>query len=188
MHLIEPFDLWKKLYTAEEDPYSPFYGRHYHETECHNTIYNYYIHPQWDEFGSSTLYIKILFISYEKHYAIIELMGEWNDCIYNDIMYLKRNIADVLLSHHINHFILIGENVLNFDYSDDSYYEEWFDDIEDGWIVMLNFRDHVLQEMKKARIDYYLIFSPVFQEMNWRKHTPDSLFLFINEKIKKWLG
>ena len=46
----------------------------------------------------------------------------------------------------INKYILIGENILNFHYSDDSYYEEWFDDNGDnGWIVLLNFREHVLK-------------------------------------------
>jgi len=188
VHLIEPYDRWKELYTADEDQLSPFYGRTYHESECHNTIYNYYIHPQWDEFGSSTLYIKILFVDYVKQFAIIEIMGEWNDCIYNDIMYLKRNVADLLVQENINHFIIIGENVLNFHYSDDSYYEEWFDDVEDGWIVLLNFRDHVLQEMKRARIDYYLISTPAFQQINWRKYLPDSLFTLINEQVSKWLN
>ena len=60
------------------------------------TLYNYYIHLQWDEFGSRTLYMKILFADYEQHFVIIELMGEWNDAIENDIMTLRRNITDQL--------------------------------------------------------------------------------------------
>jgi len=43
-------------------------------------------------------------------------------------MHLKRNVIDVLVGERINKFILIGENVLNFHGSDDSYYEEWFED------------------------------------------------------------
>ena len=96
MHNIEPFFNWRHLYTAEEDPKSPFYGRTYSEFEFTQVIYNYYIHPQWDDFGSRTLYLKILFIDYDEQYVIIELMGEWNDAIENDIMELKREIVDHL--------------------------------------------------------------------------------------------
>ena len=55
MQDIEPYYNWRHLYTAEEDPQSPFYGRIYSEFEFTHTVYNYYIHPQWDEFGSRTL-------------------------------------------------------------------------------------------------------------------------------------
>src|SRR6267154_778733 len=50
MHEIEPFYNWRHLYVSEEDERSPFYGRVYSEFEFSQTIYNYYIHPQWDEF------------------------------------------------------------------------------------------------------------------------------------------
>ncbi len=56
---------------------------------CTQTIYNYYIHPQWDDFGSRTLYLKVLLADYDEQYVIIELFGEWNDAIENDIMNLK---------------------------------------------------------------------------------------------------
>ena len=59
MHEIEPFYNWRHIYIAEEDPKSPFYKRTYSEFEYSQTVYNYYIHPQWDDFGSKTLYIKI---------------------------------------------------------------------------------------------------------------------------------
>lgn len=49
----------------------------------------------------------------------------------------------------MNKFILIGENVLNYHSSDDCYYQEWFEEVEDGWIILLNFREHVLNEFKK---------------------------------------
>ena len=65
MHEIEPYFNWRHLYTAEEDPQSPFYKRTYSEFEFSQTVYNYYIHPQWDDFGSRTLYLKILFTDYE---------------------------------------------------------------------------------------------------------------------------
>ena len=142
MHTIEPYYNWRHLYTAEEDERSPFYGRTYDEFNFTQTIYNYYIHPQWDDFGSRTLYLKIIFADYDQHFAVIELIGEWNDAIENDIMTLKREIIDKLIDEGITRFILSGENVLNFHSSDSSYYEEWLEDIESsaGWLVLLNMR------------------------------------------------
>ena len=60
MQDIEPFYNWRELYTSGDDPASPFYGREHSEFEYSSTIYNYYIHPQWDDFGSETLYMKVL--------------------------------------------------------------------------------------------------------------------------------
>ena len=94
MQNIEPYDNWRYLYTSEDDERSPFYGREYSEFVFSQTVYNYYIHPQWDEFGSSTLYIKVLMADYSTGYAIIEMLGEWNDAIENDIMELKREVID----------------------------------------------------------------------------------------------
>ena len=78
MHDIEPYFKWRDWYTAEEDTRSPFYGREYSEFEFTHAVYNYLIHPQWDEFGSKTLYLKILYADYDEHFAIIEMLGEWN--------------------------------------------------------------------------------------------------------------
>ncbi len=124
MHYIEPFYSWRNYYIASEDPSSPFYGREYSEFTFTDRIYNFLIHPQWDNIGSPTLFIKVLFIDYDEGYGIIELIGEWNDAIENDIMTLKRDIIEPIMEHGIDKFILIGENVLNFHYSDDCYYEE----------------------------------------------------------------
>lgn len=81
MHNIEPFYNWRHIYISEEDRLSPFYGRAYSEFEFSQTVYNYYIHPQWDDFGSRTLFLKVLLADYEEKYAIIELIGEWNDAV-----------------------------------------------------------------------------------------------------------
>ena len=67
MHDIEPFYNWRHIYVAEEDSLSPFFGRTYSEFEFSQTVYNYYIHPQWDDFGSRTLYLKILFVDHETY-------------------------------------------------------------------------------------------------------------------------
>ena len=189
MHTIEPFYNWRHLYISSEDENSPFYGREYSELQYSNTIYNYYIHPQWDDIGSETLYIKVLFTDYEEKFTIIELIGEWNDAINNDIMLLKRDIIDELIYMGINKFILVGENVLNFHESDDSYYEEWFDDIgEDGWIVCLNFREHVLKEFKRANIDSYFISGGELNDFHWRKFSPGQVFGNLLKVISKRLA
>ncbi|MEZ5195682.1 MAG: hypothetical protein R2764_04585 [Bacteroidales bacterium] len=136
------------FYISSEDERSPFFETNYSEFEFSNAVYNFFIHPQWDQMGSATLYLKIIYADYEEGYCIMELLGEWNDCIYNDIMYLKRNVADVLIENGITKFILIGENVLNFHATDNDYYQEWFEDIEDGWVACVNFRIMLLKKFK----------------------------------------
>ncbi len=185
MHTIEPHYSWKKYYDAQHDMFSPFYGVEKNEYEFTNTIYNHYIHPQWDAFGSATLYLKVLFANYDRRFAIIELIGEWNDCLYNDIMELKRNVIEVFIEHGINKFILIGENVLNFHASDDSYYQEWFEDVEDGWIIGVNFRDHVIQEFKNEAIDIYLTFDQNLFIDDWRGYMPEKFYEKVESLVKK---
>lgn len=187
MHEIEPFYNWEKYYNSSDDEKSPFYGAEYDFSGYSNDIYGYYIHPSWDSIGSETLYLKILYTSYKKNYVIIELFGEWNDTLHNDIMYLKRNVVDHLVGNGINQFILIGENILNFHGSDDCYYEEWFDDVEDGWIAAISFRDFVLDEWKKYRLDYFINFGGNLDISNWRTMNPQKLFDTVSEKITKRL-
>jgi hypothetical protein len=182
MHNIEPYYNWRHLYTAETDEQSPFFNREYSEFEFSNTVYNYYIHPQWDDFGSRTLYLKIIFIDYDENYAIIELIGEWNDAIENDIQTLKRNIVDLLIAKRIFKIILIGENVLNFHSESSDYYEEWYEEIAEhgGWIVGINFPEHVKFEFKKARLLNYL---NLFDEDNWRTLKPEHFFQKIDNEV-----
>lgn len=187
MQDIEPHFRWRDLYRAEDDHLSPFYEREYSEFEYTNRIYNYAIHPQWDEFGSPTLYIKILFADYHTGFCIIEMIGEWNDAVTNDVMFLKRDVAEILQQNGINKFILIGENVLNFHGSDDCYYEEWFNDVEDGWIVALNFQEHVLDEFKAVNVDYYINFGGELDKMIWRKLSPMQLYQQVANTIQKRL-
>jgi len=81
MHTVEPFYEWRDYYIASEDSNSPFFENTYSEFEFSNSIYNFYIHPQWDSIDSPTLFLKILFADYNDGFAIIELIGEWNDAI-----------------------------------------------------------------------------------------------------------
>jgi len=187
MHDLEPYYNWRDHYIASKDKRSPFYRRQYNEFEFTDQIYNYLIHPQWDNFGSSTLFLKILYTDYDEGYTIIELIGEWNDAIHNDIMMLKRDIIEHLIGEGIDKFILIGENVLNFHYSDDCYYEEWFDEVEDGYIALINFREHVLQEFREINLDHYFVLGGELEEISWRTYNPSQLYLKIDNYVQKRL-
>jgi len=188
MHDLEPYYNWRHLYVASEDVKSPFFGREYSEFYFTSSIYNYFIHPQWDGFGSATLYLKILYVNYAHHFCVIELLGEWNDCLYNDVMYLKRNVIEPIGERGVNKFILIGENVLNFHYDDDSYYQEWFDEIGDGWIACINFRDHVLKEFEHASLDYYMAMGGNLNQVAWRTADPTKLFKIVDSMMMKRLN
>lgn len=187
MHDIEPFQNWQKFYRAEKDIRSPFHGRNY-ETGYVNEVYGYYIDPLWDEFGSETLYCKILYTDYVKRASILEFIGEWNDTLHNDIMHLKRNVLDVLLRAGIQKFLLITENIFQFHGSETDYYEEWLEDVEEGWISLINARQHITEEMKKYRLDYYLNFGGTLEIPNWRTAKPTQLVELIDALMARRLG
>ena len=182
MQHIEPFYNWRHLYTAEEDKLSPFFGRTYSEFEYSQTLYNYYIHPQWDDFGSRTLYMKLLFADYDLGYVIIELLGEWNDAIENDIMMLRRDITDLLFARGISKFVIIAENVLNFHSSDDSYYEEWREQLEDdnGWVVIVDMPQQSQYDFKRSRLTNYI---GLLDFPQWRTLKPEVVF----QELDNWM-
>lgn len=190
MHDIEPFWNWRHKYSAEEDERSTFFGREHSEIYFTHAVYDHAIHPQWDEFGSETLYLKVLFVDYDEGYAIIEFIGEWNDLLGNDIMFLKRDHIEPMMGHGIRKFILIGENVLNFHTSDEEYYSEWFDEVSDaeGWIALLNFRAHVLEDLQSANIDQYFLLGGTLNAVQWRTHEPESLYERVDSLVQKRLG
>lgn len=187
MHDIEPYFNWRHLYCSEEDSLSPFFGRQYSEFQFTQTVYNYYIHPQWDDFGSQTMYLKILFVDYDMSFAIIEFIGEWNDAIENDVMILKREIIDPMIKLGINKYILIGENILNFHSSDECYYEEWYEDVveEGGWVAMLNMPEQSKYDFVKMRINRYV---ELIEFLEWRTYTPNNLFSKVDNYFMKKLG
>jgi hypothetical protein len=188
VHEIEPYYNWHKYYDSSEDERSTFYGKVYNHDVYSETIYGYYIDPGWDNFGSETLYLKILYADYDIGYAIIELIGEWNDTLNNDIMTLKRNVLELMMNEGINKFILIGENILNFHGSDDSYYEEWYEEVEDGWIAAVNFPEFVQRELQRYRLDQYINMGGTLQVDNWRTLKPSMLYEVINGFIQRRLN
>lgn len=182
MHEIEPFQNWDKIYNSSEDERSPFFGEEYSGYE--NAVYDHLIHPLWDFIGSETLYVKILFTDYEAGFTIVELLGEWNDTLHNDIMHLKRNLIDLQLQEGIKRFVLIGENVLNFHGLEDDYYQEWFEEVEDGWIVVLGFRSFIHEEWIKYRLDYYLNWGGNLEIENWRTLNPLKILEMIDQDLR----
>ncbi|MCD8540158.1 MAG: hypothetical protein LRY55_10595 [Leadbetterella sp.] len=187
MHEIEPFYSWGRYYLPYEDKKGPFYGKEQAST-YENAVYGYVIHPDWDFIGSETLYVKLLMVNYTLKYAVIELMGEWNDTLHNDIMYLKRSVVDRLLKNGIRQFILVGENLFQFHGGDSDYYEEWFEDVEDGWIALLNLRKFVMEEIEKYKLDYYMHFGGTLQMENWRTLKPDVFFSLVSALIRRRLA
>ena len=176
------------MYDPALDERSPFHGKEYNYDVYSETIYGYYIDPAWDFIGSETLYIKLLFVDYDRAFAIIEFIGEWNDAINNDIMHLKRNVIELLGAEGINKYILIGENVMNFHGSDDSYYEEWFDDVEDGWIAAVSFPEFIRSELQKYNIDSYINMGGTLEIERWRTLPPQTFFEVVSQLIQRRLG
>ena len=103
-------------------------------------------------------------------------------------MILKRDIIEPIMEQGITKFILIGENVLNFHYSDDCYYEEWFDEVEDGWIAMVNFHEHVITEFERANIDHYFLMGGELEEIEWRTYLPQQFFDKVESLVIKRIG
>lgn len=190
MHDIEPFWNWRHKYTAEEDERSPFFGEEHSEFFYSRAVYDHYIHPQWDDLGSTTLYMKVLYAEYDEGYAVLELIGEWNDLLHNDIMHLKRNIVEPMMAQGISRFILIGENVLNFHTSDEEYYNEWFEEVsdQDGWIALLNFRPHVLEDLQRGNIDQYFLMGGRLNALQWRTMQPETLLEQVQGQVMRRLG
>ena len=190
MHNLEPYYNWLDKYDSSKDERSPFFGAKYNEFQYTTKIYNYFIHPQWDDLGSQTLFIKILFANYDQGYCVLEMLGEWNDCLYNDIMTLKNNVLDHLMRLGINKFVLIGENVLNFHASDECYYEEWWNEVIDmqGWIMALNFPDHVIDEAEHNGLTDFIHFNRSDRTLSWRTMEPLILCQSLDSTISKVLN
>ena len=130
--------------------------------------------------------MKVLMADYDEHYVVIELFGEWNDAIENDIMNLKREVTDKFFEFGITKFILIAENVLNFHSGDKDYYEEWYEEVSDagGWVVCLNMPEQTQHDFRKAKLNRYI---ELMELDNWRTYKPFHLFGLIDQKISSRL-
>lgn len=185
MHQLEAFYRWEGIYNAAEDERSPFFGQAHDQYEL--SLYDHVLHPSWEFIGSETLYVKVLFTSYEEDFTIIEMMGEWNDTLHNDAMHLKRNLIDLQIAEGISRFILIGENILNFHGLEDDYYQEWFEECEEGWIVAMGFREYVHREWNKYGIDAWLSWGGNLELENWRSLSPAKILELVDNEMRRRL-
>ena len=191
MHDIEPFWKWRDQYIASEDKRSPFRGRTYSELYFTKKIYNFVIHPQWDGFGSATLYMKVIFADYDEKATLIELIGEWNDTLHNDIAILKRKVLEPMMDAGITRFVFFCENLLQFHAGDSDYYEEWAEELRDerGWAALVNVNRHVEEEMLAAKLHFYVNFGENYNDINWRIQKPgllvEAIGALVNSQLKR---
>lgn len=184
LHDVEPFYGWLNLYNHEEDELSPFHEVQHNAFHYDRSINNIPAHPLWDEIGSESLLVKILYANYDDGYAIVELFGEWNDLFDNDYKLLCENCLTYLLDNGITQFILICENVFNIYLDADDYYDAMQEELGDGWIALLRPRQAVLEELTEYRILPYFFHSPILDEIAWRKQQPSQLYRLVAARLQ----
>ncbi|MEY2918656.1 MAG: hypothetical protein RIS73_2370, partial [Bacteroidota bacterium] len=104
----------------------------------------------------------------------------------NDIMTLRRDVTDILYTKGITKFIIVAENVLNFHSSDDSYYEEWREQLLDdgGWVAIINMPQQSQYDFIRTRLTNYIALMDFPQ---WRTLKPDIVFQQVDNWILKLL-
>ena len=83
---------------------------------------------------------------------------------------------------------MIGENIFNFHGSDDLYYEEWFEEVEDGWIAAVNFPDFIQREFERYKLDVYINMGGTLQIPQWRTLAPTRFFELVKALIQRRLN
>lgn len=184
---IEPFFGWLAWYNTEQDTRSPFYEVEHNLFYYDRSINEIPAHPLWDDIGSESLLIKILYVDYHEGYAIIEMFGEWNDLFENDYRLLAENCLTYLVDQGINRYILICENVFHAYLQSDDYYHAMQEELEDGWICILQARDSVKEEMEAYGIAAYFYWNSIIDEMPWRRLKPFQLFRLVEARMRKVL-
>jgi hypothetical protein len=180
---IVPFGGWLHWYNPVADSHSPFQP----PGEDERYIYTFRAHPAWDSIDSESLLLKILYADYSNGYAVIELLGEWNDLFENDFRLLVQNCLEVLEQAGITRFVLICENVFQAYFQDTEYYEAFQDVLmeNEGWIFLLRIRNDVLQELNRYGLDQYFYWSEELQYIAWRKLHPAKLFQLVNRVVNR---
>ena len=67
----EPFSGWVSLYDPIDDENGPFFGIEANHSDYERFIYTFPAHPDWDDFGSESLLIKVLFTDYDQGFTIV---------------------------------------------------------------------------------------------------------------------
>jgi len=185
---IEPFFGWLAMYSHDRDERSPFHDIEHNQFYFDRSINHIPAHPLWDDFGSESLLLKILFVDYDEGYTIIELFGEWNDLFDNDFKLLSENCLSYLLDYGVDKFILVCENVFHIYPETDDYYQAMHESLEEGWMCLLRPRPHVLEEMQQYGIVDYFYLSEKLDEIPWRKQKPHQLYRFVEARMPRLLN
>lgn len=182
---IEPFYGWQHLYQTEKDTLSPFYEVTHSEFYYDRFVNGIPMHPQWEDFGSESLLCKIIYANYKVGFAIIELVGEWNDLFENDYKLFAENCLTYLVDNGIDKIVLICENVFHIYLQDDDYYDAMQEEMgEEGWICLLKPREEVVEEMTQYHILDYFFWSQILDEVNWRALNPLEILKRIEGRMR----
>jgi hypothetical protein len=67
---------------------------------------------------------------------------------------------------------------------------EWFEEVSDadGWIALLNFRPHVLEDLQSANIDQYFLLGGKLNALKWRTQEPETVFEVVEGFVMRRLG
>lgn len=187
LHEIEPFYGWLNHYSHESDVNSPFHKVDHNMFYFDRSVNRIPAHPLWDDIGSESLLVKILYADYQEGFAVIELFGEWNDLFENDFKLLAENCLTYLIDAGIQRFVLVCENVFNIYLESDDYYEALQEEVEDGWVCLLRPREQVWEELEGYGIAPYFFRSEVLDDLNWRKLKPPQLFTAVQHRMPKLL-
>ncbi|MNF03119.1 hypothetical protein D3C80_2023820 [compost metagenome] len=60
--------------------------------------------------------------------------------------------------------------------------------MEDGWIALINFHDHVISEFEKARVDHYFVMGGDLEDIEWRASTPTQVYERVDELVQRRIG
>jgi hypothetical protein len=96
--------------------------------------------------------------------------------------------VDELIPQGIDKYILIGENILNFHADIPDYYDEWLEEVPDGWMAFINLRPHVIQELNQYGLDAYFVLGGTLDDLAWRTGSPKKLFEKVNKVVGRRLG
>ena len=59
---------------------------------------------------------------------------------------------------------------------------------QEGWIVFLNFNQHVLNEYKTVGIDQYFLSGNGLENIEWRTQKPDKIINALDRFVQKKIG
>ncbi|MBX3101122.1 MAG: hypothetical protein KF690_01280 [Bacteroidetes bacterium] len=183
---LEPFDGWLFIYSHDQDERSPFHEVEHNLFAYDRRIYTFDAHPLWDNIESESLLVKILYAQYDEGYAILELLGEWNDLHENDFRLLWDNCLHPLVTEGIYRFILICENVFNIYPDADDYYQNAQEELAEGegWLCLLRARPQVLEELEAYGIGQYFFYSPLLESLRWRKLKPWQVYAQVRDQLE----